>query len=805
MGSLKQKIEESQHQQVASYVEEVKRRAAGEPDVTEQAKILDRALLDHPGQASLREQRELVRQRQAVADATVERARRYEKDGSYRKALDEWKKLESINPRHPSLSKEVERFGRASKHREIEDEIARVRRLFDAGRFSECKEALEHALESAGGDPNLEKYVFRCLTTQAERIVQTDWRAAEAFVHQGTELRGNWQPPPALRGSIAQKREEERQVSSFENYANDEPHHGSQHGTLGPSTGLRTEEGAPSSASTAKWVEDTRERDPQTENTLRQLNSLKALVEDPKNTSFLEDYLVRCRSLAAGHQSQRIKELANSITDEILTFQFAHRALLEGNRTECLAVCDRFLHENPGNALFLALQSEARQARRTSFEQSGTSRVAESSERSPQGDIDSGQAKWQIVRYIKSLPRPRLLIMAAALVAVVLVPLVLPVFWHRGTKVTPPPTVSKSSKPGPPPPDSQPSSPGPPPQTPQDDMGTLVVNSDVDGADIILDGQKYSQKTVKGSIRIPLKVAQHEIEIKRNGYSGNGVVKADIVKGTDTAIVFNLSAQPATLEIRGAAEGTLVQVNGITLGTTAAEGVFSRKIRAGDIRIALSKNGFTLVELRRRTEPGQVVQLSGPSVVLTPISASSEELEARDWDRIEATGSEADWKEFLKKYPNSPNASSAAAKIEQYDWDAVDKNSRGAVEAFLAANPNGANAEKARQTLKSLKENEAKQAEQAAWEAVDKNDKEAVLTFLARYPNQAHSKAAQELVQQIEKNLDDLKRSAAAAEENAWRGLDKRDRNALEEFLKHFPAGNHAEEARKALRALNDE
>jgi outer membrane protein assembly factor BamD (BamD/ComL family) len=251
----------------------------------------------------------------------------------------------------------------------------------------------------------------------------------------------------------------------------------------------------------------------------------------------------------------------------------------------------------------------------------------------------------------------------------------------------------------------------------------------------------------------------------------------------------------------------LVQVNGITLGTTAAEGVFSRKIRAdelrtGELRIALSKDGFAPVELRRRSEPGQVVQLSGPSVVLTPNSASSEELEARDWGRVQSSDSEADWKEFLNKYPNSSHASSAAAKIEQYEWDAVDKNNRSAVEAFLAANPNGANAEKARQTLKSLKE---KQAEQADWDALDKNDEEAIQAFLKKYPNQANSKAAQELVQQIEKNKDDIARTKAAAEEKAWRSLDKRDRSALELFIKQFPAGNHAEEARKTLRSLNDE
>jgi hypothetical protein len=446
--------------------------------------------------------------------------------------------------------------------------------------------------------------------------------------------------------------------------------------------------------------------------------------------------------------------------------------------------------------LFLALQSEARQARRTLFEQSGTRRVAESSERSPQGDIDSGRAKWQIVRYMKSLPRPRLLIAIAALVVVGAVSLKLPVF-HRDAK-GPRPAIEQTPIT---PPAAQSS--GVPPK-PQDEMGTLVVNSDVAGADIILNGQKYSQQTVKGSVRIPLKVAQYEIEIKRNGYSGNGVVKADIVKGTDTAVIFNLAAQPATLEIRGAAEGTLVQVNGITLGTTAAEGVFSRKIRAGDIRIALSKNGFMPVELRRLSQPGQIVQLSGPSVVLTPISATPE-LEARDWDRIEATGSETDLKEFLKKYANGPNASAAAAKIEQYEWDAVDKNSSAAVSAFVHANPNGANAEKARETLKALKENDAKRSEQAAWDALDKNNKEAVLTFLARYPNQAHSKLAQELVEQIEKNEDDIARTAAAVEEKAWSGLDKRDRSALERFLKEFPKGKHPEEARKALRTLNDE
>jgi hypothetical protein len=90
--------------------------------------------------------------------------------------------------------------------------------------------------------------------------------------------------------------------------------------------------------------------------------------------------------------------------------------------------------------------------------------------------------------------------------------------------------------------------------------------------------------------------------------------------------------------------------------------------------------------------------------------------------------------------------------------------------------------------------------EQSDWEAVHKDNKAEISAYLEKHPQGAHSGAALQLMADFERKSKTAE--LARADETAWKSVKLTDRNSLENYLGQFPAGMHKLEANRAVVAL---
>jgi len=154
--------------------------------------------------------------------------------------------------------------------------------------------------------------------------------------------------------------------------------------------------------------------------------------------------------------------------------------------------------------------------------------------------------------------------------------------------------------------------------------GSLVILTGEDGADVLIDGQKYRRKTEHGQVRIPtLKAGAHTIKIAKPGFLDVPAQTVQIKKNEEARLVFHMQAQPpavATLEIKGAQPGTQILIDGSASATIGADGGASiGNVAPGDHQVELRRDGSQPKIMRRTFQAGETISLSGPDVVLTNV------------------------------------------------------------------------------------------------------------------------------------------------------------------------------------------
>ncbi len=96
-------------------------------------------------------------------------------------------------------------------------------------------------------------------------------------------------------------------------------------------------------------------------------------------------------------------------------------------------------------------------------------------------------------------------------------------------------------------------------------------------------------------------------------------------------------------------------------------------------------------------------------VVLLGLSCTAAQDEtapdARQWRQIEKSDKISDFQDFIAKFPTSPLADRASRRIDELDWEKVDKKDADAVQEFIRKHPDmkvdAANPEGARQRVDS--------------------------------------------------------------------------------------------------------
>ncbi len=243
--SLKFDAEEQQRLQLSAFIAEIDRRVEAESDLERRINIITEALDRFPGEPHFERLLRITRERLDLVSGIIAKARYHEERGQFTEALGQWEILRTIHTKYPGLLFEIERVTKRRTQQsrteaktrwvqqidafleagEYERGLETVRtaleefpgdgelasleqlvvqgkercaeanrlhaegeRLFDGGAFEEGLETLQRAYEMDKRSDAIRDSLTNRLLALAQRLVETDWRAAELLVQRGLAL-----------------------------------------------------------------------------------------------------------------------------------------------------------------------------------------------------------------------------------------------------------------------------------------------------------------------------------------------------------------------------------------------------------------------------------------------------------------------------------------------------------------------------------------------------------------------------------------------------------------------------------------
>ena len=127
----------------------IARRAAAEPDLRQRARIFEEGLKQYPGEAAIDDELRFTRNKLALVDSIVEKARACEQSGRHDEALEKWNSLLTVYSQYPGLKGEIERVrrdpGEGAFPRPIERHVQEIEHALQDGDTNRAVELLQHA------------------------------------------------------------------------------------------------------------------------------------------------------------------------------------------------------------------------------------------------------------------------------------------------------------------------------------------------------------------------------------------------------------------------------------------------------------------------------------------------------------------------------------------------------------------------------------------------------------------------------------------------------------------------------------
>ena len=147
-------------------------------------------------------------------------------------------------------------------------------------------------------------------------------------------------------------------------------------------------------------------------------------------------------------------------------------------------------------------------------------------------------------------------------------------------------------------------------------LGTLVVVTGTDGAQVSLNGKPQRRPTRNGRLILNLEPNQYKIEVTEDGYEKSASQIAQVRKGEETTLTFELKpvvvVRMAALSIQGAIAGAEVTLDGKPIGTVGPDGTLSApNIDPGERTVEFRKEGFRPKQLRLQFVAGQMQTVRG--------------------------------------------------------------------------------------------------------------------------------------------------------------------------------------------------
>ena len=181
--------------------------------------------------------------------------------------------------------------------------------------------------------------------------------------------------------------------------------------------------------------------------------------------------------------------------------------------------------------------------------------------------------------------------------------------------------------------------------------------------------------------------------------------KIEVSKTPQVASRAKRAPKLATLKINAAVAGTQIKLDGVLLGIAKKNKTLRRNLAAGDHSIELSRAGYLAKTIRRHLAPGEVLSLS-----------------ARDL-RLESSDA--------RTYPNGPSAAAAFARLEELEWQTVDRKNPDSLRAYVTKYPASKFSAQARKDMESI--SPARAAVTSAPAAIDATARTAEKAYTSPY------------------------------------------------------------------------
>ena len=235
---------------------------------------------------------------------------------------------------------------------------------------------------------------------------------------------------------------------------------------------------------------------------------------------------------------------------------------------------------------------------------------------------------------------------------------------------------------------------------------------------------QYSQTTRAGDLRIPLPPASYEIRLEKPGFQALKLPAVNVLKDQETQISVKLQRAviaATSLLITSGVPGATVRFDGKDLGQVEADGSLTRDIAPGSHTVEIEKNGYLTARSQQTFTLGKTLMIDGKLEVDPESTAYNQTLSSND---------ESILRQFLRRYPNSKYASQVANRLEEIEWNNLNKGDLTALDTFLGAHPQGHHSNEARKLVDEL------QREQGEFLDAMRDDSSPVLkSFLDRHPD----------------------------------------------------------------------
>jgi len=147
-------------------------------------------------------------------------------------------------------------------------------------------------------------------------------------------------------------------------------------------------------------------------------------------------------------------------------------------------------------------------------------------------------------------------------------------------------------------------------------IGTVIVESNVPDAQVIVDGRPRTRPLRDGRTVLALEPGRHSIRLSKEDYEDAPEQTVEIGKGDSQRLAFELKpvARTSALSIEGATPGADVLLDGTRIGKTDPDGAFSQAdISPGRHTISLRRDNFEERTFQETFTGGATVTISGGS------------------------------------------------------------------------------------------------------------------------------------------------------------------------------------------------